>query len=242
MGLRDRGAAHRHARSAAAGRRRPSPRRRSTRSSTSPSRTATPVAAPRRSSTSPTATSATTGSALHGGQRIAIEECVICHNPNASDVSRRPADKAPPRVDRLQADDPPHPHGRGPDAGLHDLRVRHASELNNFNEVRFPGDRRDCRRATPRRHAGTSVCETPPAGLLPTTTPRDWYTRRSGHRGRVPGLPRHQAAAAHAFSTRRPSARPAPRATAPTPTSRSTRCMRGRTSEIRSAFVEGDET
>ena len=28
----------------------------------------------------------------HGNQRIAIEQCVICHNPNASDIGRRPTD------------------------------------------------------------------------------------------------------------------------------------------------------
>ena len=33
--------------------------------------------------------------ALHGGQRLNTEECVICHNPNASDVSRRPSDQLP---------------------------------------------------------------------------------------------------------------------------------------------------
>ncbi|MBI3684304.1 MAG: OmcA/MtrC family decaheme c-type cytochrome [Acidobacteria bacterium] len=32
---------------------------------------------------------------LHGGNRNQVQQCVLCHNPNQTDVARRPADKAP---------------------------------------------------------------------------------------------------------------------------------------------------
>ena len=38
------------------------------------------------------------------------QECVMCHNPNASDVARRPADQGPPESIDFKRHDPPHPH------------------------------------------------------------------------------------------------------------------------------------
>ena len=68
--------------------------------------------------------------------------------------------------------------------------------MNNFNEVRFPGDRRDCQKChtVDANGVGTEqVFETPPDGLLPTTAPRDWYHADGPLHDCVPGLPRHQA-------------------------------------------------
>ena len=118
--------------------------------------------------------------ALHGGQRLNPQECVICHNPNERCTRGR---RSPPEsidfkrlIHRIHT-------GREPDAGPT------ASDDVNFNEVRFPGDRRDCA-DVPRRRTRQQVLENPPPGLLPTETPRDWYTPHAAQRRRVPGLPR----------------------------------------------------
>jgi len=135
--------------------------------------------------------------ALHGGQRLNTEECVMCHNPNASDVSRRPADAAPPEsIDFKRM--------------IH--RIHTGEELtqiytiygfgtppsvNNFNHVLFPGDRRDCVKC----HVPDTqqVQEDPPPGLLPTITLRDWYTPMQHNAAACLGCHDTQAAAAHAF-------------------------------------------
>ena len=135
--------------------------------------------------------------ALHGGQRLNTEECVMCHNPNASDVSRRPADAAPPEsIDFKRM--------------IH--RIHTGEELtqiytiygfgtppsvNNFNHVLYPGDRRDCVKC---HIDGTQqVSENPPPGLLATQTLRDWYTPMQHNAAACLGCHDTQPAAAHAY-------------------------------------------
>jgi OmcA/MtrC family decaheme c-type cytochrome len=98
---------------------------------------------------------------LHGGSRINVEECVLCHNPNATDRGQRPAITADNLVEQAI-----------------DFKVMihkiHSGELlsqkpyiiygnnqsvNDFAEVRYPRDRRDCLAC----HAD----ETPPIFGLP---------------------------------------------------------------------------
>jgi OmcA/MtrC family decaheme c-type cytochrome len=78
--------------------------------------------------------------------------------------------------------------------------------INNFNEVRFPGDRRDCQTChTTVNGVGTEqVSETPPPGLLATQTPRDWYTPMHHNTAACLGCHDSQAAAAHAFTMTAP--------------------------------------
>jgi OmcA/MtrC family decaheme c-type cytochrome len=68
---------------------------------------------------------------------------------------------------------------------------------NNFNDVRFPGDRRACQKC----HAPDTqqVLEDPPPGLLPTNTPRDWYSPQQHYAAACLACHDSQAAAAHAF-------------------------------------------
>ena len=71
-----------------------------------------------------------------------------------------------------------------------------------FNEVRFPGDRRDCQKC----HAPDSqqVLENPPPGLLPTVTLRDWYTPTQHYAAACLGCHDTKPAAAHAFAMTAP--------------------------------------
>jgi OmcA/MtrC family decaheme c-type cytochrome len=77
----------------------------------------------------------------HGGQRIAIEECVICHNPNASDIAKRPPDQGAPESISLKR--LIHRIHSGENL-TQDFTVYGFNGPSNFNEVRYPGDRKNC--------------------------------------------------------------------------------------------------
>ncbi len=135
--------------------------------------------------------------ALHGGQRLNPQECVMCHNPNASDVSRRPADQLPEEsidfkrmIHRIHT-------GENLTTDFTIYGFGTPPSVNNFNEVLFPGDRRDCAKC----HAdGTWVLNpTDPPGTLQTTTLRDWYTPQRHAAAACLGCHDSQAAASHAF-------------------------------------------
>jgi OmcA/MtrC family decaheme c-type cytochrome len=137
---------------------------------------------------------------LHGGYRKNTEMCVICHNPNENDSTRRPADQAPPEsVDFKRMI---HRIHTGEELSQNFTIYGFYSPPNppnpiNFNEVRFPGDRRDCEKC---HAAGTEeVLETPPPALLPTPTPRDFYTPMQHYTTACLGCHDTEAAAAHAF-------------------------------------------
>ena len=88
----------------------------------------------------------------HGDNRVNnIEICVLCHNPNATDNGRRPANAEPDAIDGLpeQAIDfrqMIHKIHRGEElteAQLRHLRLRRTGP-NDFKEVRFPGTVENC--------------------------------------------------------------------------------------------------
>ena len=79
---------------------------------------------------------------LHGGNRNNIEQCVLCHNPATTDAARRPATAGA---------------AQGIDFALLIHRIHTGEALtrefavygngnvrNEYNEVLFPGDRRNC--------------------------------------------------------------------------------------------------
>jgi OmcA/MtrC family decaheme c-type cytochrome len=132
---------------------------------------------------------------LHGGQRFNIEECVMCHNPNASDVARRPADKAPP--ESIDFKRMIHRIHTGEELTNDFTIYGFNSSVNNYNEVLFPGDRRDCQTC---HLSGTQ--NVPPnalPGALATQTPRDWYTPQQPTAAACLGCHDSQSAAAHAY-------------------------------------------
>jgi OmcA/MtrC family decaheme c-type cytochrome len=126
--------------------------------------------------------------ALHGGQRLNAQECVFCHNPNANDASEREAGDPFESIDFKRM--------------IH--RIHTGEELTqdysigngSFNGVLFPGDRRDCVAC----HASTSTYQLPlDEGLLPTATPRDYYSPQQPTATACLGCHDTRSAAAHAF-------------------------------------------
>ncbi len=100
--------------------------------------------------------------ALHGGQRFKVQECVICHNPTATDS------QTPPETI----------HFKYMIHAIHTGAQRtlpYAIGTTSFNDVLFPGDRRDCLKC----HADVASGQQPtfalplPEGVLPTLTQRN---------------------------------------------------------------------
>jgi OmcA/MtrC family decaheme c-type cytochrome len=106
---------------------------------------------------------------LHGNNRNQIQACVVCHNPVTTDSSRRPAAANP---------------AESVDFKLMIHKLHTGEELNfdytvygfggtpiNFNEVRFPGDRRNCAAC----HVGNTYAVPLPSTATPVTTPRNFW-------------------------------------------------------------------
>lgn len=130
---------------------------------------------------------------LHGGQRNAIEECVICHNPTESDTARRPANAGPPESVSFQR----LIHRIHKGEGLtQDFTVYgFGNSLHNFNEVLFPGDLRNCAKC----HSGNSYRLPVATSAAPVTTLRDYFTQQGPGTASCLGCHDSKDAAAHAY-------------------------------------------
>jgi len=133
--------------------------------------------------------------ALHGGNFQNTAMCVMCHNPNGDDSSQRPAAQNPPEsidfkrfIHRIHTGE-----NLTQDFTIYGFR----GSVNNFNGVRFPGDRRDCEKC--HVPGAEEVLENPPDGLLPTTTARDWFSPQQHYTAACLGCHDTKAAAAHAY-------------------------------------------
>jgi len=104
--------------------------------------------------------------APHGFNRNQIDQCALCHNQTANDATYRPADQNPPRTIELAY-------------MIHRIHTGEASDseytiygyhgsVNDFREVRFPGDRRNCQIC----HVNGSEVPPQPATLAQVVDPR----------------------------------------------------------------------
>jgi OmcA/MtrC family decaheme c-type cytochrome len=131
--------------------------------------------------------------ALHGGQRMATEECVICHNPVEGDQSLRPANLGQPESISFQR--MIHRIHTGEDLTQDFTIIGFGGSTNNFNDVRFPGDRRNCAKC----HAGTTYTLPLPTGIASVTTLRDYFTPQGPATAACLGCHDSKDVAAHAF-------------------------------------------
>ena len=82
---------------------------------------------------------------LHGENRNQVEQCVMCHNPNENDKSFRPASAgAPQTINFAQMIHKIHTGEELAAQGGSLVIYGFGNSKNDFGEVRFPGDRRDC--------------------------------------------------------------------------------------------------
>ncbi len=107
--------------------------------------------------------------ALHGGSRRNTQFCVMCHNPNGTDTARRTAATMPP--ESIHFKNLIHKIHTGEELTSDFTVYGYGGNPYNFNEVRFPGDRRNCEKC---HLPGTY--ELPLAeNVLPTQTPRGFF-------------------------------------------------------------------
>jgi OmcA/MtrC family decaheme c-type cytochrome len=106
--------------------------------------------------------------ALHGGSRQNVQFCVMCHNANWDDKARRPADKLP--VESIHLKTMIHKIHTGEELENDFTIYGFGNTAINFNEVTFPGDRRNCEKC----HIADTQQLPLPKGLLPSVAARDY--------------------------------------------------------------------
>jgi OmcA/MtrC family decaheme c-type cytochrome len=106
-----------------------------------------------------------TALAVHGGMRNQIEQCVLCHNPNATDSPVRPATAG--AAQGINFTLMIHKIHSGTSLTTDYTIYGFGASVNNFNGVRFPGDLTDCAKC----HVNSSN-EIPIAAVLPVVSPR----------------------------------------------------------------------
>jgi OmcA/MtrC family decaheme c-type cytochrome len=129
----------------------------------------------------------------HGGQRLVTQGCVICHNPVADDSSQRPASAgAPESIDLRRMIHRIHTG----DQMVQDYTVYgHGGRAVNFNDVTFPGDRRDCAA----RHTSITTAEVPTGATLNVVTQRDFFSPQGPATAACTGCHDSRDVAAHAL-------------------------------------------
>jgi OmcA/MtrC family decaheme c-type cytochrome len=132
---------------------------------------------------------------LHGGQRRNIEECVMCHNPTGNDQANRPAAEGAPESISFQR--MIHRIHSGENLTQDFTVFGFGGSRNNFNEVRFPGDRRNCAKC----HSSTAAYTLPlqQTNIASVTVLRDYFTPHGPATAACLGCHDNKDAAAHAF-------------------------------------------
>jgi OmcA/MtrC family decaheme c-type cytochrome len=129
----------------------------------------------------------------HGGQRNSIQFCVQCHNPNGDDSARRPASANPPESISFQR--LIHRIHTGEELTQDFTVYGFGGNASNFNEVTYPGDRRDCVKC----HTSMSTTDLPPPGVLNVVTQRDYFSPQGPGTAACTGCHDNQDVAAHAY-------------------------------------------
>jgi OmcA/MtrC family decaheme c-type cytochrome len=108
---------------------------------------------------------------LHGDNRNTIEQCVLCHNPNETDRSRRPANAGTPQSVNFAL--MIHKIHTGKElAGTEYTVFGFGGVPFDFTKVGYPGDRRDCTQCHVNGSENLPLAE----GLLPVQDPRGILT------------------------------------------------------------------
>jgi OmcA/MtrC family decaheme c-type cytochrome len=130
---------------------------------------------------------------LHGSNRNQVEHCVICHNPNETDTARRPAAQNPPESVNFKT--MIHKIHTGEELSGDFTIYGFGGNPINFNEVLYPGDRRNCAAC----HVNNSQQLPLRAGVLPSKAPRDLIDPQEPITGACLSCHTSRAAASHAL-------------------------------------------
>jgi OmcA/MtrC family decaheme c-type cytochrome len=131
--------------------------------------------------------------ALHGGSRRNVQYCIVCHNANNDDSARRPANLNPPESIHFKR--MIHRIHTGVNLTQPFSIVGFNQQPVSFNEVRFPGDRRDCETC---HFTGTYTLPMKGTNFLPTKTARDFMPVTQPIASACLGCHDSKAAASHA--------------------------------------------
>ena len=130
---------------------------------------------------------------LHGNNRNHISACILCHNPATTDTGQRPTAQRPPEsIDmKIMA----HRIHTGEELeGSYTVYGR-GQVAHNYNEVRYPGDRRDCLQC----HVPGAYTVPLPGTATSSTTPRAFWDPTRPTAAACLGCHDSVEAAAHAF-------------------------------------------
>lgn len=132
----------------------------------------------------------------HGGQRIETQHCVICHAPNATDLGRRPADGSQNPGESIEFARMIHRIHSGEELTQDYTIYGFGGNAANFNEVTYPGDRRNCLAC----HVNAAAYSIPlPNTNIPVVTERDYYSPRGSTAAACTGCHDSRDVAAHAY-------------------------------------------
>ena len=129
---------------------------------------------------------------LHGGIRQNVEYCTVCHNPGVTDSNvRKAADKPDESINFKTMI---HKIHTGSNLTTNFTVIGHGSSVNNYNDVGYPGDRRDCEQC----HLPGTYSLPLPQGLISQVAPRDYINPLPPISGACLSCHTSQPAAAHA--------------------------------------------
>jgi hypothetical protein len=109
----------------------------------------------------------------HGTIRQNVQYCLLCHNPTATDAAQRPASQNPTQsidfpvlIHRLHTGDTAEPGGQMTPFIVYGF----GGSANDFSDVLYPGDLRDCGKC----HVNNSNFPPVPETRIPVNNPRDF--------------------------------------------------------------------
>jgi len=133
----------------------------------------------------------------HGGIRNQTQYCILCHNPTATDAARRPASASPPQgidfpvlIHRIHKGD----QAEAGDQMTPFVVYGFGGSVNDFSDVRFPGDLRNCDKC----HVNNSEQLPLPNSRIDVQNPRAFYNPMGPAAAACTACHTSKAAAAHA--------------------------------------------
>jgi len=128
---------------------------------------------------------------FHGGNRQSVEFCAVCHNPAATDSAQRAAGATPESINFKSMI---HKIHTGSELTNDFTVMGHNQSVNNYNEVGYVGDRRDCGAC----HVNNSFNLPLPDTAVAQAAPRDYITQQQPITAACLSCHTTKAAAAHA--------------------------------------------